>query len=112
MTKIAILGSGMAAFGAAHQVHAEGIKPVMFDKNPYHGGHTASFTFDNGFTIDEGPHLSFTKNARLKELFERSVGGQFTEKKAKVNNYWKGSWIKHPAQCNLHGLPVIRTGSR
>jgi protoporphyrinogen oxidase len=22
-----------------------------------------------------------------------------------VNNYWKGHWIKHPAQCNLHGLP-------
>jgi protoporphyrinogen oxidase len=23
-----------------------------------------------------------------------------------VNNYWKGHWIKHPAQTNLHGLPV------
>src|SRR5262249_39070344 len=23
----------------------------------------------------------------------------------RVNNYWKGHWIKHPAQCNLYGLP-------
>jgi protoporphyrinogen oxidase len=23
-----------------------------------------------------------------------------------VNNYWKGHWIKHPAQINLHGLPA------
>jgi len=23
-----------------------------------------------------------------------------------VNNYWRGTWIKHPAQCNLHGLPA------
>jgi protoporphyrinogen oxidase len=22
------------------------------------------------------------------------------------NNYWKGHWIKHPAHCNLHGLPT------
>ena len=22
------------------------------------------------------------------------------------NNYWKGHWIKHPAQINLHGLPA------
>ena len=24
----------------------------------------------------------------------------------KVNNYWKGHWIKHPAQVNLYGLPA------
>ena len=23
-----------------------------------------------------------------------------------MNNYWKGHWIKHPAQINLHGLPA------
>jgi protoporphyrinogen oxidase len=23
-----------------------------------------------------------------------------------VNNYWRGHWVKHPAQCNLHGLPT------
>ena len=23
-----------------------------------------------------------------------------------MNNHWKGHWIKHPAQVNLHGLPT------
>ena len=23
-----------------------------------------------------------------------------------VNNYWRGHWIRHPAQTNLHGLPT------
>ena len=23
-----------------------------------------------------------------------------------MNNHWRGHWIKHPAQCNLHGLPT------
>ena len=25
--------------------------------------------------------------------------------KARINNYWKGSWIAHPVQMHLHGLP-------
>ena len=37
-----VIGSGMAAFGAAHRLSAQGITPVMFDKNSYHGGHTTS----------------------------------------------------------------------
>jgi protoporphyrinogen oxidase len=23
-----------------------------------------------------------------------------------INNYWRGYWVKHPAQCNLYGLPT------
>jgi len=30
----------MGGFGAAYRFHAEGITPVMYDKNTYHGGHT------------------------------------------------------------------------
>ena len=32
---------------------------VLYEKNPYHGGHTASHHMD-GFIFDEGPHVSFT----------------------------------------------------
>src|SRR5690606_21368748 len=39
------------------------------------------------------------------ELLARSVGGEYETLCAYVNNYWKGHWVKHPAQCNLHGLP-------
>lgn len=78
----------------------------MFDKRSHYGGHTASFTVGNGFTIDEGPHVSFTKSPRIKDLLAQCVDGEFTEHKTKVNNHWKGYWIKHPAQVNLHGLPT------
>ncbi|HTX76837.1 MAG TPA: NAD(P)-binding protein, partial [Terracidiphilus sp.] len=61
MPNIVVLGSGMAGYGAAHRLHAEGIAPVMYDKNPYYGGHTASFRNDAGFLFDVGPHISFTK---------------------------------------------------
>ncbi|NOY43806.1 MAG: NAD(P)-binding protein [Planctomycetes bacterium] len=105
MPKFAILGSGMAGFGAAHRLHAEGIRPTLYEMKSHHGGHTASHRFAEGFVLDEGPHISFTKNERLKDLFAESVEQEYEESQARVNNYWRGHWIDHPAQCNLHGVP-------
>lgn len=105
MENIAILGSGMAGFGAAHRLHSEGHRATLYEKRPYHGGHTASYVFENGFTIDEGPHVSFTKVERIQKLLADSVEQKFERLRTKVNNHWKGHWIKHPAQCNLYGLP-------
>jgi protoporphyrinogen oxidase len=105
MERIAILGSGMAGFGAAHRLHTEGVASTMYEKRNHHGGHTTSYKYDSGFVFDEGPHISFTKVERMQKLLAESVKHQYQENKAYVNNHWKGHWIKHPAQCNLHGLP-------
>jgi len=104
MPNIVILGSGMAGFGAAYRLHAEGIAPVMFDKNAFHGGHTASFK-DSGFIYDQGPHISFTKDSRIQDLFADSVDQMYETMQVKLNNYWRGYWPQHPAQLHLHGLP-------
>ena len=105
MSNIVVLGSGMAGFGAAHRLHAEGVTPVMYDKNAYHGGHTASFRDDSGFLFDLGPHISFTKDSRIQELFAESVGGKYEAVQVNLNNYWRGCWPQHPVQLHLHGLP-------
>lgn len=102
--KIVILGAGMAGLGAAHRLQSLGVDGVIYEKLPYPGGHTASHTVD-GFTFDEGPHISFTKDGRIKQLLSESAGGEVLESKAVVNNYWQGTWIPHPAQTNLRGLP-------
>lgn len=106
MKQIAILGSGMAGLGAAYRLRAEGVTALIYDKNGYYGGHTASFKDKHGFTFDEGPHISFTKDERMRSLLIESADNQVHIAKAESNNYWKGFWIKHPAQCNLYGLPV------
>jgi protoporphyrinogen oxidase len=103
--KIAIIGSGMAGLGAAYRFRCEGVFPVLYDKNPYPGGHTASWTNSHGFTFDEGPHISFTRDTRIQELFAESVNSEYVSARAIMNNYWQGHWIKHPVQCNLYGLP-------
>jgi len=102
---IVVLGSGMAGFGAAYRLHAENITPVMFDQNAYSGGHTASFRNDSGFLFDVGPHISFTKDPRIQEIFADSVDQQYETIQISLNNYWRGYWPLHPVQVHLHGLP-------
>jgi protoporphyrinogen oxidase len=102
---IVVLGSGMAGFGAAHRLHQEGVAPVMYDKNPYYGGHTMSFRYESGFLFDVGPHISFTKDTRIQELFAESVGGRYETIPISLNNYWEGYWPPHPVQLHMHGLP-------
>jgi protoporphyrinogen oxidase len=77
----------------------------MYDKNGYHGGHTASFRYNSGFLFDLGPHISFTKDTRIQDLFADSVDQQFETKALNLNNYWRGYWPQHPVQLHLHGLP-------
>jgi protoporphyrinogen oxidase len=104
MANIVILGSGMGGFGAAYRFHNEGITPIMYDKNSYYGGHTASFP-DSGYIFDQGPHISFTKDTRIQDLFAESVGGKYESMGLNLNNYWRGHWPQHPVQLHLHGLP-------
>jgi len=105
MSTIAILGTGMSSLGAAYRLREEKPTVVLYDKNSFTGGHTATVHFENGFSFDYGPHVSFTKDERIQDLFAASVGGQYEEVQYFLNNYWQGHWITHPVQCNLYGLP-------
>lgn len=105
MPNAVVLGTGMAGFGAAHRLRAEGITPVMYDKNPHYGGHTMSFRHEPGFVFDIGPHISFTKDERIQDLFAESVDQLYETIQINLNNYWRGYWPQHPVQLHLHGLP-------
>ena len=102
--KIVILGAGMAGYGAAKKLDEEKLNFEIFEKNNYYGGHCASFKYDD-WVFDDGPHISFTKDENVKELFADNINQDYCEFKADTNNYWKGQWITHPAQVNLNGLP-------
>ena len=105
MTSIVVLGTGMAGFGASHRLRTEGIRPVVCDKNPHYGGHTASFRDEHGFLFDLGPHISFTKDVRIQDLFAQYVDQKYEALQVKLNNYWRGLRLTHPVQLHLHGLP-------
>ena len=95
----------MAGFGASYRLNAEGFRPVVYDKNSYFGGHTASFRDDQGFLFDLGPHISFTKDARIQDLFAGYVEQKYESVQINLNNYWRGIRITHPVQLHLNALP-------
>lgn len=106
MTKIAVLGTGMAAFGAAHRLAGEPVDVVLYEKNSFFGGQTVSYRHPEGFIFDKGPHVSFTKDERIQKLFAESVDGNFETVQYHLDNYWKGHRLPHPVQTNMYGLPA------
>jgi protoporphyrinogen oxidase len=102
---IVILGSGMAGLGAALRLQAEHEPFLVFDAADAYGGHTASVRHPDGFVFDDGPHVSFTKDARMRALLTSFVDGRERTVSAQINNYWHGLWLTHPIQMHLRELP-------
>jgi protoporphyrinogen oxidase len=100
--KVAVIGSGMAGMAAADALVRGGASVEIFEAQPHWGGHTHSVDH-GGFVFDEGPHVSFTKDERVRELFARGAG-EIHELRPRITNFFRGRWITHPAQCHLHGL--------
>jgi protoporphyrinogen oxidase len=105
VANIVVLGSGMAGFGASYRLKAEGVRPVIFEKDAYYGGHTASFRDEKGFTFDLGPHISFTKDPRIQDLFASYIEQKYESVQINLNNYWRGIRVTHPVQLHLNALP-------
>ena len=102
MKKVTIIGAGISGLSCSYHLGHKNC--TIFERNKFLGGHIYSHKKD-GSTWDEGPHISFTKNSYVQNLFEQSVNGEFLECEANVSNYYKGNWIPHPAQTNLWAVP-------
>lgn len=101
---ILILGSGMAGLGAAHRLRELGRPAQVLDKNNHAGGHTSTH-IKQGYVFDEGPHVSFTKNEKVRKIFAEAIDNQYLSIDAYIDNYWRGQYIRHPVITNMHGMP-------
>ncbi len=99
---VAVIGSGMAGMAAADRLAGAGVACEIFEALHEWGGHTRSFERE-GFIFDDGPHVSFTKDEAVRDLFTRGAQG-VVEFPAFITNYFRTKWVTHPAQCHLHGL--------
>ena len=86
MNDVVILGTGMAAIGASYRLRQAGVPHTAYDMNVHPGGHTSSHRDAQGFVFDEGPHISFTKDERIKALLAEAVQGDYVSFSARVNN--------------------------
>lgn len=104
---IVIIGAGLAGLSASYHIGHDGC--VIYEKNGYLGGHIHSYT-KGGFLWDEGPHVSFTKNDYVRELFAKSVDYQFVDLDITTTNHYYGHWIEHPVQSHLFQVPEPSRG--
>ena len=102
---IVVLGAGLAGLAAGYRLNEMKYDFNLYEKSNFIGGHASTHKLGD-FIFDDGPHVSFTKRPEIKKFLADSVNGAFIEHKSKILNYWKGHWVKHPAQCFLYGLPT------
>lgn len=98
-----ILGAGISGISASYHLNQNGIKNIVFEKDDNWGGLCGNFKVD-GFRFDKAIHLSFTNNKYVKDLFSSSC--EYITHKPLAYNYYKGRWLKHPAQNNLEPLDL------
>lgn len=98
-----ILGAGIAGISAGYHLKQKGIDSVIYEKDKDWGGLCGNFTID-GFRFDRFVHFSFATDENDKSLFATSTG--MIEHIPFPSNYYKGFWLRHPAQNNLAPLPI------
>ena len=101
---IAILGAGISGISAAYHLQQKDFDCRIFEKREQWGGLCDNFIVGEGFRFDYFIHLSFTNNRYVQELF--SLASDFYKHHPNSSNYYKGYWLKHPAQNNLFPLSV------
>lgn len=103
MKKTIILGAGISGISAAYHLKKNGLSGKIYEKNNSWGGLCDNFEI-TGFRFDKFIHLSFTHSEYVKSLFGES--SEIIKHLPNPINYYKGHWIKHPAQNNLYPLDV------
>ena len=101
MSETIIIGSGIAGISAGYHLEKKGEKVVIYEKDNDWGGLCGNFTID-GFRFDRFVHFTFTEDEYIKGIFEKS--SPLYDHPSVSSNYYKGYWLKHPAQNNLAPL--------
>ncbi len=97
-----ILGAGLAGLSVSwHLRHRD---CLILERSDVIGGHARSVVH-NGFTLDHGPHVSFTRDDYVRNLFATNTDGDFHEFPISVANFYCGHLVAHPAQVHLWQLP-------
>lgn len=98
-----ILGSGIAGISAGYHLEKNNEAVVIYEKNNDWGGLCGNFEI-NGFRFDKFVHFSFAPDEYTSKIFSSST--EMLEHIPFPSNYYKGVWLRHPAQNNLAPLSV------
>lgn len=109
MTRVVVLGAGLAGLSAGYHAKRVGLDPLLFESAPVHGGLCRSYAVD-GFTFDLSGHLLHLKDPSVGTLVRDLLGPNIreVERDAVISSH--SAFVPYPFQANLHGLPeaVVR----
>ena len=104
--KIAIIGAGPAGLGAGYRLKELGYRNwLIFERNDYVGGLSASFRDDKGFTWDVGGHVLFSHYEYFDRLLDRVLGKDYLEHQRRAYIRIMDRWVPYPFQNNIRHLP-------
>jgi len=104
--RIVVLGAGPTGLGAGYRLKELGWEDWdVYEKNPYVGGLSASFTDEKGFTWDIGGHIIFSHYDYYDRVVEELLGDDvlYHERESWVR--LMGTFVRYPFQNNFHFLP-------
>ena len=108
--KIVIIGAGPTGLGAAYRLKELGYDNFqMYDRNPYIGGLSASFTDAAGFTWDIGGHVMFSHYKYYDQCFADLMGSDYQENMRECWLRMFDRWVPYPFQNNIRYLPKQAT---
>jgi len=100
---VIILGAGLTGLIAARELARAGRRDILLLERGDRPGGLLKTNRAGGVTIDELPHVFFTRNARAAGVF-RSLAGPVYEHRHRLGVLWKGGWVDFPFQNNIHQL--------
>jgi protoporphyrinogen oxidase len=104
--KIVILGAGPTGLGAGYRLKELGYQNFhLYDRNPYIGGLSTSFTDEAGFTWDIGGHVMFSHYEYYDKCFEAMMGDEYQNNMRECWVRMFDRWVPYPFQNNIRFLP-------
>ncbi|MCC6676695.1 MAG: FAD-dependent oxidoreductase [Phycisphaerales bacterium] len=101
-----IIGAGPAGLGAGYRLRELGHENFqLYERHPYVGGLSHSFTDEAGFTWDIGGHVMFSHYTYYDQCFDRLMGDAFTLNDRECWVRMLNRWVPYPFQNNIRYLP-------
>jgi protoporphyrinogen oxidase len=102
---VGILGGGLSALSLAYELQSsDRIDRIeIFEKNQRPGGLCCSYSFA-GVECDVGPHIMFSKNAKVLDFMVGLLGSNVHKLRRSAKIYHDGRFIKYPFENDLFSL--------
>jgi len=100
---VVILGAGLTGLIAARELLRGGRRDVLLLERDSRPGGLLKTNRSGGVTMDELPHVFFTRNERAAAIFRSLVGPVYSHRH-RLGVMWKGGYVDYPFQDNIHQL--------